>query len=119
MQHGCRRINDAGLADAACAEAVDIEDITLELGRCCPCDCQLGVPVGCAGQNRVKQNLDPLARQVAGGFRKPDIIADRETEPAHFRHVENAEFGTGVNARFVGPEREHLAVLGNDFTGRD
>ena len=60
VQHGRGRIDDAGLAHAARAQTVHVEDVALELRRSRPRDGKLRVAVGGAGQDRVQQHLDAL-----------------------------------------------------------
>ena len=50
----------------------------------CAGDGELCIPVGCSSQIGMQQNLHALAGQVPRGFRKPNIVTDRQAEPCRY-----------------------------------
>ena len=114
--NGATRINLVNCTPGT--EAVHIDDIALELNRRRPRDGKFGVAVRRAGQDRVQQHLDALRRQLARGFREPHVIANRQTETAHVRHVEDTEFSACRDTGLIGPEREHLCIAADDLALR-
>ncbi len=91
MEQQRGRIDHTGFAHATRAEAIHIKDIALELGRGRAGNGKLCIAVRRARQDRVQQHFDALRRQLPCGFGEPHVIADRQAEPAHIRHVKDAE----------------------------
>src|SRR5262245_31826992 len=118
VKSGARGIEDTGTAKTTSTQSVDIEYIALKLRRRGARNSKLHIAIRRAGEDRMKQDFDPCCGQRPRRLRKPYVVADRQTKPAHLWDIKNAKLSPTFHTMLVRQEWKHFAIAGNSFATR-
>src|SRR6202049_1589684 len=118
VQDIARWVDDDRTPGAAVADAVHLEKVALVDRRIGTGNPQLDAAIEGVRHRRVQDHFRAERDKLPRRFRKPHVVADRDSEAPDVRHVEYDELGAWLDPGLVRLERKHLPVSSDHLAAR-